>query len=60
MAESDYHRELNDWHLELAIVQKALCRVLWAIEDEEFGAMGHVLRNRLHQLVETCPFPPAN
>ena len=60
MAETDYHRELNDWHIELAIVEKALCRVLWEIENEEFGAMGHVLKNRLHDLVETCPFPPSD
>nr|CRY95570.1 hypothetical protein [uncultured prokaryote] len=59
MAETDYHRKLNEWHLELSIVEQALGRVLFAIEDEEFGAIGHVLKGRLHELVETCPFPPA-
>ena len=57
MAETDYHRKLNEWHLELSIVEQALGRVLYAIEDEEFGAIGHVLKGRLHELVETCPFP---
>jgi len=57
LADIDYYRKLDHWHCELAIVEIALRRVLCEVRDEEFGAMGHVLRDRLFHLVETCPFP---
>lgn len=59
MANAEYLSKLNEWHLELAIAVKALDKVLWEIDDEAFGAIGHVLWHRLNELVEICPFPAA-
>ena len=59
MASAEYLSKLNEWHLELAIAVHALEKVLWEIEAEGFGAIGHVLRHRFSELVETCPFTAA-
>lgn len=49
---------LNTWHLELAIVADAIGHVLTDIEDPEgLSAVAYVLRQRLADLVESCPFP---
>lgn len=49
---------LNKWHLELAIVDTGIDHVVSSIDgDEAMGAIGYVLKNRLHHLVESCPFP---
>lgn len=53
-----YSEKLNAWHLELAIAQKAMEHVFTVVEPEEsVGCVAHVLRDRLSQLVDTCPFP---
>lgn len=58
MADADYHDRLDAWHLELSIVQDAFERVSVAIsEDQEVGAIAHVLSACFHDLVEKCPFP---
>jgi hypothetical protein len=57
-----FTRQLNEWHLELAIVQKGLNLVLNSQQledDEELSSVGYVLKHRLHDLVESCPFPMA-
>jgi hypothetical protein len=55
---SQHWEDLNTWHLELAILADAIEHVLAGIE-EPFGlsATAHVLKNRLLDLVESCPFP---
>lgn len=57
MAASDYLEQLNDWHMELAIAVTAAERCLSMSDDDELGALGHVVKNRLRELVESCPFP---
>jgi hypothetical protein len=60
MARSEYHSKLNEWHLELAIAVSALERLLVLQDDDDTGSLGHVLKTRFHQLVESCPFPEAD
>lgn len=60
MARSEYHSKLNEWHLELAIAVSALERLLVLQDDDDTGALGHVLRTRFRDLVESCPFPEAD
>ncbi|MFP5403618.1 MAG: hypothetical protein ACLGG2_02895 [Gammaproteobacteria bacterium] len=51
---------LNAWHLELAILADAIGHVLTGIEEPEgLSATAYVLRARLADLVESCPFPDA-
>lgn len=57
MASPDYLEQLNDWHIELAIAVTAAERCLSMSDDDELGALGHVVKNRLRALVESCPFP---
>lgn len=57
MAASDYLEQLNDWHMELAITVTAVERFLSMSDDDELGALGHVVKSRLRALVESCPFP---
>lgn len=53
-----YTEVLNQWHTELSIVETGIDHVVSSIEDDEaMGAIGYVLKNRLHHLVESCPFP---
>lgn len=55
---SDHAERLNTWHLELAILADAIAHVMGGIEDPEgLSATAHVLKNRLLELVESCPFP---
>lgn len=57
---TDHREDLNTWHLELAILSDAIGHVLGCIEEPEgLSATAHVLRTRLAQLVESCPFPEA-
>jgi hypothetical protein len=50
--------QLNDWHLQLAILADAIDYVLQGIEEPQgLSATAHVLKNRLQALVESCPFP---
>lgn len=55
---SDHAERLNTWHLDLAIVADAIDHVLTCIEEPMgLSATAHVLKNRLVDLVEACPFP---
>lgn len=59
MATSDYHRALNDWHLELAMLRDLVNELLWQMEGEGWmKSAGHIAGLRFSHLVETCPFPP--
>jgi len=62
MAGTNYHahpyiRSLNSWHLELSILQTAFSNQVAQVEDEEQGAIFHVLQEHLIHLVESLPFP---
>lgn len=55
---TEHAERLNTWHLELAILADAIAHVMGGIEDPEgLSATAHVLKHRLHELVESCPFP---
>ncbi|MEW6119711.1 MAG: hypothetical protein AB1593_06455 [Pseudomonadota bacterium] len=55
---TDHADRLNTWHLELAIVADAIGHVLQGIEEPEgLSATAYVLRSRLVDLVDSCPFP---
>jgi len=55
---SDHAERLNAWHLDLAILADAIEHVLTGIEEPQgLSATAHVLKNRLLELVENCPFP---
>ncbi len=55
---SDHAERLNTWHLDLAILADAIEHVLTGIEEPQgLSATAHVLKNRLQELVESCPFP---
>lgn len=55
---NDHWDRLNTWHLDLAIVVDAIDHVLSCIEEPEgLSATAYVLRTRLVELVESCPFP---
>ena len=57
---TDHREALNVWHLDLAIVADALEHVLMTIEEPQgLSATAYVLRTRLVELVESCPFPEA-
>ena len=52
---------LNSWHLELAITQQGIAKVLLDLSafDDDLGSIAHVMALRLVALVDTCPFPAA-
>lgn len=55
---TDRWDDLNTWHLDLAITADALEHVLMAIEEPVgLSATAYILRRRLADLVEHCPFP---
>lgn len=57
---NDHAERLNTWHLELAIVADAIEHVLTDIDGlHGLSAMAYVLKERLQELVENCPFPEA-
>lgn len=57
---TDHADRLNTWHLELSILADAIGHVLRGIEDPEGeSAVAWVLRERLADLIESCPFPEA-
>lgn len=60
MASAEYHSKFNEWHMELAIAVSALERLFVMQDDDDTGAIGHVLRTRFRDLVESCPFPEAD
>lgn len=57
---SDHADRFGTWHLELAILADAIGHLLIDIEEPEgLSATAYVLRTRLDELVESCPFPEA-
>lgn len=55
---SPHWEHLNAWHLDLAILADAIDHALGGIEDPPgLSATAHVLKTRLAELVESCPFP---
>ena len=57
---NDHTERLNTWHLQLSIVADAIEHVLREVEDPPgLSATADVLQKRLHDLVESCPFPDA-
>lgn len=49
---------LNTWHLQLSILADAIDHVLREVEDPPgLSATADVLKNRLVELVDSCPFP---
>lgn len=65
MATADYHshpyvRQLNDWHLELAMLRDLIDHILREVDDDcpdWVGSASHIALERFSYLVETCPFP---
>lgn len=57
---NDHADRLNTWHLQLAIVADAIEHVLTDVDASHgLSAMAYVLKERLQELVENCPFPEA-
>lgn len=49
---------LNAWHLQLAIVADSIEHLLIEIEEPEgLSATVHIVKLRLRELVDSCPFP---
>mgnify|MGYP000874382982 FL=1 len=63
MATADYHahpyvRQLNEWHLELAMLRDLVDHILTEIEGPDWmTSSAHIAQDRFAHLVETCPFP---
>lgn len=58
MATSDYLRNLNQWHLELAMLNDLVQHILGEIEGEDWMTSGaYLCRQKFAALVESCPFP---
>lgn len=55
----DYRRQLDDWHIKLATVSEVLAFFVKHVElDDDHASVLVLLRDRLEDLVESCPFPP--
>lgn len=55
---TDHWEALNTWHADLGILADAIGHVLTEIEDPVgLSATAYVLRTKLYELVESCPFP---
>lgn len=56
-----YFRELDSWHLQLAVLQNAFHAIFtcecFMEEDSKFGDTFNVLDKRFQQLLDSCPFP---
>lgn len=49
---------LNAWHLELGILADSLDGLLYEIDGPDWvSATGHILKARLRELLDSCPFP---
>lgn len=54
-----YNRELNAWHLELAMLGDLIDHILAEVEGPDWlTSSAHVAQVQLAHLVKTCPFPP--
>jgi len=64
MASADYHsdpyiRQLNDWHLELAMLRDLVDHILTELEGPDWmTSSAHIAQVRFTHLVESFPFPP--
>lgn len=53
-----YLTRLDAWHLELGILADSLDYVLGGLDGPDgLQATAHVLKARLRELLEACPFP---
>ena len=58
MANSDYLRNLNEWHIELAMTIDVVQHILSEIEGEDWMTSGaSICGQKLAALVESLPFP---
>lgn len=63
MATANYHShpyvtQLNDWHLELAMLRDLVSHIFDEIDGPEWQtSSAHIARDRFDYLVETFPFP---
>ena len=56
--EHPYVRQLNEWHLELAMLRDLVDHILTEIEGPGWmTSSAHIAQDRFAHLVETCPFP---
>lgn len=56
--EHPYVRQLNEWHLELAMLRDLVDHILTEIEGPGWmTSSAHIARDRFVHLVETFPFP---
>jgi hypothetical protein len=54
----NYRTRLDAWHLELGILADSLDYVLGGLDGPDgLAATAHVLKARLRDLLDTCPFP---
>lgn len=57
---TEYDRQLNEWHLELAMLRDLVNELLSQMDgDEWMKSAGHIAGSRFSHLVESCPFPGA-
>lgn len=55
----EYVRELNRFHLELAMLNDAVSHLFSELEGPEWmTSSAHIFQERFAHLVETFPFPP--
>ncbi len=63
MATANYHShpyvlQLNQWHLELAMLRDLVGHILSEVDGPYWiGSSAHIAQDRFNHLVETCPFP---
>jgi len=56
----DYFKSLNDWHLQVSMVQAGIQRSVMDLDDDvDEGRLCilNILSERLDVLVRSCPFP---
>lgn len=64
MASADYHsdpyiRQLNEWHLELAMLRDLVDHILTELEGPDWmTSSAHIAQVRFKHLVDSIPFPP--
>lgn len=64
MASADYHsdpyiRQLNEWHLELAMLRDLVDHILTELEGPDWmTSSAHIAQVRFNYLVDSIPFPP--
>ena len=62
MATADYHsdhvRQLNEWHLELAMLRDLVDHILTELEGPDWmTSSAHIAQVRFAHLLENFPFP---